>query len=61
MTGYDSKRDMAQDKLAQPEQEPVDDHTASIIALRDMIDAQPVPESLYFKDLASDKLKERNA
>ena len=37
---------------AQPAQEPVDDYIASIIALRDMIDAQPVPDSLYFKDLA---------
>jgi len=42
----------AKNMAAQPAQEPVDDYIASIIALRDMIDAQPVPDSLYFKDLA---------
>ena len=51
MTGYESKRAAAQDKLAQPAQEPVDDYIASIIAARDFLDAQPVPDSLYFKDL----------
>jgi hypothetical protein len=38
--------------LAQPAQEPVDDYIASIIAARDLLDGQPVPDSLYFKDLA---------
>ena len=37
MTGFESKRDAAADKL----QEPVD--IASIIACREMLDAQPVP------------------
>jgi len=37
MTGFESKRDAAKDKL----QEPVD--IASIIACREMLDAQPVP------------------
>ena len=37
MTGYDSKREAAADKM----QEPVD--IASIIACREMLDAQPVP------------------
>ena len=49
MTGFNSKRDAAADKDAlfqkfeveQPVQEPVD--IASIIACREMLDAQPVP------------------
>ena len=34
---------IAREALAQPEQEPVADDIASIIAARDMLDAQPVP------------------
>ena len=49
MTGYQSKRAMAQDKLAQPEQEPVDDYTTSVIAARNILDAQPVPDFSYIK------------
>ena len=33
-----------EEALAQPEQEPVADDIASILACRDMLDAQPVPE-----------------
>lgn len=63
MTGYESKKAAAQAKtidevnwadhepngLAQPEQEPVDDYIASIIAARDLLDAQPVPDFSYIK------------
>ena len=47
MTGFESKRDAAKDKL----QEPVD--IASIIACREMLDAQPVParEPVAWADL----------
>ena len=63
MTGYESKKAAASAKtidevnwadhepngLAQPEQEPVDDYIASIIAARDIVDAQPVPDFSYIK------------
>ena len=63
MTGYESKKAAASAKtidevnwadhepngLAQPEQEPVDDYIASIIAARDILDAQPVPDFSYIK------------
>ena len=63
MTGYESKKAAASAKtidevnwadhepngLAQPEQEPVDDYTTSIIAARNILDAQPVPDFSYIK------------
>jgi hypothetical protein len=63
MTGYQSKKAAASAKtidevnwadhepngLAQTAQEPVDDYTASIIAARDLLDAQPVPDFSYIK------------
>jgi hypothetical protein len=40
---YEQAITALKERLAQPEQEPVGDDIASIIACRDMLDAQPVP------------------
>jgi hypothetical protein len=40
---YEKAITALKERLAQPEQEPVGDDIASILACRDMLDAQPVP------------------